>query len=167
MVERTPLSANPLDPEVMKKWREIRKGTLVFEGGKVAYFKEDPEWGDTPVLRKIGVNRRSEAVKRRNEIMKTCAKLIDKIFVDKKIEISVPSPYGGERKITKTVTVVDGRLATRDAVRAAFSACLRADGNISEDELKREIEKYLGESYEEYVRKLGGEVTKGTLGTTA
>lgn len=163
MVERTPLSANPLDPEVMKKWREIRKGTLVFEGGKVAYFKEDPEWGDTPVLRKIGVDRRSEAVKRRNEIMKACAKLIDSIFVDKKIEISVPSPYGGKRKITKRVTVVDGRLATRDAVRAAFSACLRADGNISEADLKKEIEKYLGESYEEYVKKLGGEVTKETI----
>jgi len=162
MVERTPLNANPLDPEVMKKWREIRRGTLVFEGGKVAYFKEDPEWGDTPVLRKIGVNRRSEAVKRRNEIMKTCAKLIDKIFEDKEIVIKVPSPYGGERKITKRVTVVGDRLATRDAVRAAFSACLRADGNISEDELKREIEKYLGERYEEYVQKLRGEVIKGT-----
>ena len=168
MVERTPLNANPLDPEIMKKWRQLRKGTFVVEGGKVAYFREDPEFGDTPVLRKIGVHRKSDAVRKRNEIMKACARIVDRIFEDRTVTIRVPSEYGGEKKLIKRLTVVDGKVANREAVRAAFSHCLRADANITESELKEKIKEYLKDAptIDEYVQRLRAEETEKVIKET-
>ena len=164
MVERTPISTNLLDPEIMKKWKAERK-RFVVEGGKVAYIRTDPEFGDTPVLRKIGVHRKSDAVRRRNDIMKACARIIEEVFVDKEVPIRVPSKYGGEKKIIKKLTVVDGKVANREAVRAAFSHCLRAEAKITPSELKEKIKEYLKDAptVSELVQKIRGEATQEVI----
>jgi len=97
--------------------------------------------------------------------MKACARIVDRVFEDREITIRVPSEYGGERKIIKKLTVVDGKVANRDAVRAAFSYCLRADANITESELKDRIKDYIRDAptIDEYIQRLRAEKTEEVI----
>ena len=137
----------------LESWKQHRKRFTYVPGKEVAY-RNDPEFGPTPYQRRFGVSSQPDTVKRRNEIMKTCAGLVDEIFEEKEIEVEIPTKYGTTRKIKKVVRVVDGKVANRDAVRAAFALCLDRDGNVSAAELKEQAKKFAEKTYEELVSEL-------------
>ena len=166
------------DPMNMVLWKELRKRFTVPEKGGEAYTRVDPEFGITPTLRRFGVEY-VEPVENRNNIMRACATIIDKIFENVKIKYEERNTIGGTRKRearhTRFKIGNEEYYTTRKAVRAAFSYCLKNNGNVEERDILDFIQKLIEDgkvdvlTEQDLKRKYGKEAQiipeSGTSGT--